>query len=513
MAVPSVFISSTGLDLREYREAAEAICLRAHLFPIAMEYFEAMGVGATEGSLRKVDQADVFVGIYAHRYGYIEAGQAASVTELEYERAGERNLERLCFVVDPKWPWPPEAWDHANHARQLAFKERIVSSQIRGQFTTVDDLRAKLIQALYEWKERRGGADTGAGDEHFAPPPSKVPASPALLVGREAEVHALRGHLTHDPGGVGRVTVIRGWPGVGKTTLVNALVHDDAVLRAFPDGVLWAALGQHPNPMGCLEVWAEALGAPPGARQRSLDELMNEVRALLRERRMLLVVDDVWEAAAAAPLKLGGSGCAMLMTTRASDVARQLASGPGDTVRHLEQLSEAASMDLMKRLAPTVHGQHPDDCRRVVNDLEGLPLAIRVAARLLESEVGMGWGVADLANELSKGKLLLSTQAPDDRLDPVTGAIPTLSILLKQSTDRLDPATRDRYAYLGVFAPKPATFDLEAMRAVWQSPDDDDTKATVRALSDRGLIEPLIGHGRFQMHAVLVMHAKSLLTD
>jgi hypothetical protein len=512
MAVASVIISSTGLDLCEYRKAAEAICLEMDLFPIAMEYFEAMGVGATEGSLRKVDQADVLVGIYAHRYGYIEPGRDRSVTEIEYDRAGERGIERLCFVVDPKWPWPPEAWDYANHPKLLAFKDRIGATLIRGQFTTVDDLRVKVTQALMQWKARYGRTDTGAGQEHAAPRVSNVPAPPALLIGRDEDLSSLRARLCAAADGSARLTVLRGWPGVGKTTMVNAIAHDEETLRRFPDGVLWVALGQQPNPVGGLQGWADVLGAPPTSRQRSLDELMNEVRAGLRERRMLLIIDDVWKADDAAPFKLGGTQCATLMTTRLTEVALQLAPTPGDVVQ-LGQLSEAASMDLMARLAPTVRDRHPQDCRLVVNDLEGLPLAIRVAARLLETEASLGWGVADLARELSSGKLLLSKQAPDDRLDPVTGAIPTLSILLKQSTDRLDPVTRDRYAFLGVFAPKPATFDLEAMQAVWEAPDIEDTKATVRTLADRGLLEPLIGHGRFQVHAVLVMHAKSLLTD
>ena len=86
-------------------------------------------------------------------------------------------------------------------------------------------------------------------------------------------------------------------------------------------------------------------------------------------------------------------------------------------------------------------------------------------------------------------------------------------MLLKQSTDRLDEATRDRYAYLGAFAPKPATFDLDAMQAVWLADDLKDAKTTARNLADRGLLEPIIGTGRFQMHAVLVLHAKSLLEE
>jgi len=148
-----------------------------------------------------------------------------------------------------------------------------------------------------------------------------------------------------------------------------------------------------------------------------------------------------------------------------------------------------------------------------VADLEGLPLALRVAGRLLEAEASMGWGgVQGLLAELSASSKLLAEVAPDDRYDPRTGTIPTVSLLLKKSTDRLDSDERDRFTYLGAFAPKPATFDLDAMRDVWRT-DIEDAKSTARKLADRGLLEPLIGTGRFQMHAVLVLHAQSLLTE
>jgi hypothetical protein len=86
---------------------------------------------------------------------------------------------------------------------------------------------------------------------------------------------------------------------------------------------------------------------------------------------------------------------------------------------------------------------------------------------------------------------------------------PTIRALLKRSTDALDEETLVRFALLGLFVPKPATFDLRAMASVW---DVDDPRPTARLLTNRGLIEPISG-GRFQMHALLVMHSKSLLEE
>lgn len=150
-----VFLSSTGKDLADYRAAAIDICNRLRLVPLAMEFFEAMGAGATAGSLTKLADADVYVGIFAHRYGYIENGYARSVTEEEFDAADQCGIERLCFLVDPKHPWSPEAWDPEHHGRLQQFKMRVEQSTIRAVFTSVDDFRVKLQEALVQWQVRQ----------------------------------------------------------------------------------------------------------------------------------------------------------------------------------------------------------------------------------------------------------------------------------------------------------------------------------------------------------------------
>src|SRR5215470_16980170 len=117
-----VFISSTSVDLKKYRQAAIDVCEQLGFETIAMENFEAMGVGATEGSKRKLRDADLYVGIIAHRYGYIESGHERSVTEIEFDYAGERGLDRLCFIVDPAHTWPKNAYDRKNTEALDAFK-------------------------------------------------------------------------------------------------------------------------------------------------------------------------------------------------------------------------------------------------------------------------------------------------------------------------------------------------------------------------------------------------------
>jgi DNA-binding winged helix-turn-helix (wHTH) protein len=73
----------------------------------------------------------------------------------------------------------------------------------------------------------------------------RLPPLPALLIGREKDLTELKGRIGAEPEtSRRRITVVRGWPGVGKTSFVNMLANDKEVMNAFPDGVLWAALGE-----------------------------------------------------------------------------------------------------------------------------------------------------------------------------------------------------------------------------------------------------------------------------
>lgn len=501
-----VFIGSTGLDLHDYRRAAVEACARLGLVPLGQEAFESMSAGAAEASQRMLRDASLYLGVFGHRYGYVEPGHARGIVEEEFDYARERGLERLCFVVDPAFPWPPESIDYAHRDRLLELGRRVSQAGACIAFTTVDDFRARLVEALAGWRGASGAppepAPAAAPAVHLAPP------APPLLIGREADQQRLLARLGVASGGARAVTVVRGWPGVGKTTMVTALAHDPRVSARF-EGVLWASLGEAGSPLSELGGWLRELGDGLGPPPDSIETAVARVRARLAGRRYLLIVDDVWEAEAAAPFKAAAAGSPLLFTTRFPAVARELAPVPEDEYR-LEQLDDERGFELFSQLAPTVSRQHPADSRLLITALEGLPLALRVAGRLLEAEVRLGWGVADLFAEVTSGTALLGEKAPDDRWDPATGVIPTVGLLLRKSSDRLDPDTRERFALLGAFAPKPATFDLPAMAFVWEVAD---ARPTARMLADRGLLEPILGSDRFQMHAVLVMHARSLLTD
>ncbi len=334
-----------------------------------------------------------------------------------------------------------------------------------------------------------------------------LPPLPSLVVGRERVLQDLK-----ERAGIGGelrpATVLQGWPGVGKSTIVAVLAHDPDIAQAFPNGVLWTSLGEAPNLLAELMAWAEALHLTSPGQVPQMETLTAQLTAVLRDKRTLLIVDDLWQVEHAAPFKVGGHGCTLVMTSRLNDVALALAPTSNDLYR-LPVLTDEPALELLGILSPETVAEHPEEARALVRDLEGLPLAIQVAGRLLQQEARLGWGVGELLAELRTGTRLLTAQAPGDMLSGGGDTTPTVAVLLKRSTDALDPEIRERFAYLGLFAPKPATFDLQAMAAAW---DLNDPRPTVRVLVNRGLLEPVSG-GRFQLHALLALHARSLLEE
>jgi NB-ARC domain. len=350
----------------------------------------------------------------------------------------------------------------------------------------------------------------------FPKPRGIAPPFPvSVFIGREDALIQLKRLL-----GIGQsrsqsnIVIVRGWPGVGKTTLVGVLGRDPEVSAAFPDGVLWASLTLKPNReppdlLSEMATWGRALDTDELLRTPTLEEACKRLGYLLQDKRMLLILDDVWEAEHALSfLKAAGSQCATLITTReTTEVAIDLAPRQ-EAIYALQVLTEEDSLHLLRIISPVAVKKHPNECRELVRALEYLPLALHVAGRLINTEVQIGSSakaLRKLLKEIQDGAAIIKAKAPANRTED--GGRPTVQALLKKSTDLLDDYTRECFAFLGPYAPKPATFDLKALKFQWQV---DEPMPIVKSLVGHGLME-LAGAGRYQMHALLVAHARSLL--
>jgi hypothetical protein len=200
------------------------------------------------------------------------------------------------------------------------------------------------------------------------PRPGRAPPLSSLVVGRDVALHELKRRLgiadAAATGAINVITAVRGWPGVGKTTLAAWLAHDTEVIEAYPDGVLWASLGRPEHVLAELVSWTHALSVAV-VGEASADELSTRLRAVLHDRRALLVLDDVWHAADVIPFRVGGAACATVVTTRRPDVANALAATAAD-VYVLDVLDEASGVEVLERLCPEVVADHGELARELV---------------------------------------------------------------------------------------------------------------------------------------------------
>ena len=143
------FLSSTYIDLVEHRKASVEALERLGEKVGRMEVFGARPEEPTRACLRELEDCDLFVGIYAHRYGCEPEGDL-SITELEFDHAKKHRKPMFCFVLEENYPWPPQMIQ-ANPAKSklLRFKEKKIGREFaRETFTSPDQLAARVATAI-----------------------------------------------------------------------------------------------------------------------------------------------------------------------------------------------------------------------------------------------------------------------------------------------------------------------------------------------------------------------------
>ncbi len=174
------------LDLPEHRKIVMDACLRMGMFPVMMESLPPSDEDPVTTSLRLLDDADVYLGVFAHRYGYVPKQnnpQKISLSEMEYNRALERRIPCLIFLMDETHPFRREdVEENAGASRKFkAFKARLLKDRMVSFFTSPDHLRANVTVALAQL--RQSYPDTSEPDmessRQASESPSNVSSAPA----------------------------------------------------------------------------------------------------------------------------------------------------------------------------------------------------------------------------------------------------------------------------------------------------------------------------------------------
>jgi hypothetical protein len=116
---------------------------------IAMEYYLAEDARPLDRCLRDAGSCDLYVGLFARRYGFCPRGEQRSITELEFRAARVANIDSLCFLLAEDAPWPDEYVERGPGADKLAaLRAELGERYLCGFFNTPDELAAVASAAV-----------------------------------------------------------------------------------------------------------------------------------------------------------------------------------------------------------------------------------------------------------------------------------------------------------------------------------------------------------------------------
>ena len=138
------YISATLEDLKECRQAVRNALSQLELGFKTMEVYVAEGRAPLERCLKDIDACEIYIGIFAWRYGYIPLGETKSITHLEFEHAVRSNKHCLIFLLDDKALWPVLHVDRGPAAAKVDELRRIVSAAYLCKFFTSADQRPDI---------------------------------------------------------------------------------------------------------------------------------------------------------------------------------------------------------------------------------------------------------------------------------------------------------------------------------------------------------------------------------
>jgi tetratricopeptide (TPR) repeat protein len=269
-----------------------------------MEYLPAANADGMAESLRLVDEADIYLGIFARRYGYEPEGYSISITEMEYNRAVERGIPCLIFLMHPSHRLSteiPEAADGAAKLEQL--KGRLGTKHVVNFFESPADLRANVVNSLSQYHNSAPNSFHNIGA--IPAPPEPYIAHPYTLlqtkdvVGRRGEFELLTDWVHKSSSEVyqARILNIVSIGGMGKSALTWKWFNDIAPRKMKPlAGRMWWSFYESDARFEnfVLRSLAYVTGqANDEAQKPTLSEAQERLLRVLDRRPFLIVLDGL----------------------------------------------------------------------------------------------------------------------------------------------------------------------------------------------------------------------------
>ena len=144
-----IYISSTSMDLADYRRSVIAALQRSGHTPVCMEHHSAADVIPKDECLQEVAKCDLYVGIFAWRYGFVPQGCEYSITEMEYQEAEKLKKPTLAFLLDESVEWPAKCRDSGGSGRCIReLRAKLQQDKWVRFFTNPDNLATEVLSAI-----------------------------------------------------------------------------------------------------------------------------------------------------------------------------------------------------------------------------------------------------------------------------------------------------------------------------------------------------------------------------
>ncbi len=305
---------------------------------------------------------------------------------------------------------------------------------------------------------------------------------------------------------------LHGLPGVGKTTLSAALVHNREIQTRFQGGVLWARVGPAPGILSLLSRWGTLLGIS-AAQMESLttyEAWTEAIRNAIHTRHILLIIDDAWSIEDALAFKVGGPNCSYLVTTRFQSIALQFASRESIL---LPELNLCDGLTLLSHFVPDLVSSELFAAQELVQSVGGLPLALTLMGKYLQRQTYNGQprrvkAALERLYNAEERLLLAEPQTSLERSLSLPADTPlSLQAVIEASERQLDLQARKALYALSIFPAKPNSFSEDIALTVCSMAVE-----TLDILTDTGLLESS-GPGRYTLHQTIVDYARAKQQD
>lgn len=296
--------------------------------------------------------------------------------------------------------------------------------------------------------------------------------------------------------GVGVVGLITGSAGLGKTTFAVRAAH--SVRPSFPDGVFFLDLfGMSQRPLAAIDALGlllRALGISDQHVPADMQERASLYRSLLRDRRVLVVLDNAASEEQVRPLLPGGGAARALVTTRrllaGLEGVRRLTLGP-------LLLPESTEM-LTGILGERSSADEGSALRRLAELCGGLPLALRIIGNRLVSRP-----------ESDAAELAARLEDEERRLDQFRAGDLKIANAFGMSYEQLTESARRVFRRLAVIPGR--DFDA-ALTAVAGGIPIEDAWDALDDLVDLGLLQDS-AEGRYRFHDLVRLFARDRLQE